>query len=239
MYEQKEVKEMDELLYQYMPIVDEILCKNVPGSMNHEFSDRFEKRMNKLIRLESHSKTYRVMVGVCKRVAIILAAAMLLGLCLSGNVVALIEKFFSFTKTASSGGFWEYRFESYEEDDMAYIRKPEYIPEGFVLVKSDYSLPYWYQMYEGKTGEIIMVDNTLLTEDGIMLMDSDYDAEEKIIIQGQEATFITRNGNSAYYKIFWFEKNMMYQVYTSVDVPKEEVIKVAENMLQEEKIKIE
>ena len=46
MYEQKEVKEMDELLYQYMPIVDEILCKNVPGSMNHEFSERFEKRMN-------------------------------------------------------------------------------------------------------------------------------------------------------------------------------------------------
>ena len=239
MYEQKEMKEMDELLYQYMPIVDEILCKNVPGSMNHEFSDRFEKRMNKLIRLESHSKTYRVMIGVCKRVAIILAAAMLLGLSLSGNVVALIEKFFSFTKTASSGGFWEYRFESYEEDDMAYIRKPEYIPEGFVLTESNHRLPFWYETYKGKNGETIMIDNTLISEGLTMTMDSDFDYEEKIVIQGHEATFIDRSSDKAYYTIFWFDKNMMYEVSSSVDVPKEEVIKVAENMLQEEKITIE
>lgn len=46
----------DEWLYKYMPIVDEILIKELEESTDYEyqFSSKFERQMKKLIKREAH-----------------------------------------------------------------------------------------------------------------------------------------------------------------------------------------
>lgn len=226
----KGIEVTEELLYKYVPIADKLLCDSTPMGEPHEFSNRFERRMERLFKQERQSKVYRMIVKAGKRAAIFLLALMLAGFTLTMSVEAFRDKFFQMIRSYKEGGFWEMQFfyEDETEDDAAYLKAPSYMPDGYTLVDYCHEFPVWYEMYEGENGAMIMVDNGQLIDGTVMGMDSEYDEEEKIIIQGHDATFLTRYNE--YYKIFWFEKNMFYQVYTSIDVPKEEVIKVAEGL---------
>ena len=53
---ERSIEVTDELLYRYMPIVDELLMKELESQVDytHVFSDRFERRMKKLIWREAH-----------------------------------------------------------------------------------------------------------------------------------------------------------------------------------------
>lgn len=230
MSEQKSIELTDELFYKYMPMVEEILLKNAPQPSFHEFSDKFERRMDKLIRQERHSKAYRVVTAICKRVAVIFLALLLTGLTVTMSVEAFREKFFSFIREEVKGGFWEYRFEMIDDDDSVYIRKPRYIPEGYTLVDCGYDLHFWFEEYEGVNGEMIMIYCWPISDGTVMAVDSEYDEEEIISMHGCAAAFVTRYGDNAYQSLHWFEKNMFYDVYTGIEVPKEEIIKIAENM---------
>lgn len=222
----------DELLQKYVSIADKLAYKDVPMQGSYEFSDEFENRMEKLTGRAKHSKLYRTISDIGRRVAIIILAVLVLGFTVTMSVEALREKFFSFIKFEREDGFWEWRF-SYEDETEAgesYLREPQYIPQGFTLVDYCHEFPVWYEMYEGPNGEMIMIDNTLVEDGMTMITDSEYDVEEQIVIQGYNAILLTRYGDGAYYALFWFEKSMFYQVYTTIDVPKEEIVKIAENM---------
>ncbi|MBO5165375.1 MAG: DUF4367 domain-containing protein [Lachnospiraceae bacterium] len=228
----KKIEITDELLQKYVSIADKILYKDIPMQGTYEFSEKFESRMEKLTGRAEHSKFYRTIADMGRRVAIIILAVLVLGFTVTMSVEALREKFFSFIKFEREDGFWEWHF-SYEDETEAeesYLRAPQYIPQGYTLVDYCHEFPVWYEMYEGPNGEMIMIDNQRVEDGMTMVTDSEYDVEEQIVIQGHDATLLTRCGDGAYYALFWFEKSMFYQVYTTIDVPKEEVIKVAENM---------
>ena len=228
----KTMEMTDELLQKYVSIADKLLYKDVPMQGSYEFSDEFENRMEKLTGRAKHSKLYRTITDTGRRVAIIILAVLVLGFTVTMSVEALREKFFSFIKFEREDGFWEWRF-SYEDETEAgesYLRAPQYIPQGYTLVDYCHEFPVWYEMYEGPNGEMIMIDNTLVSDGMVMGMDSEYDSEERMVIQGCDAVYLVRYGEQAYQKLYWFEKDMFYQVYTTIDVAKEEVVKIAENM---------
>ena len=54
----KRISVTDEWLYQYMPIVDEALIRELEENTDYEyrFSSRFERQMKKLIRREAHPR---------------------------------------------------------------------------------------------------------------------------------------------------------------------------------------
>lgn len=225
-------KVTDELLYRYVPAADKLLCDSIPTGEEHTFSKRFERRMHALIKQERHGKIYRSITRAGKRAAVILLVSLLAGLTLTMSVEAFRDKYFRMIRSYKEGGFWEMRFffEDEAEDDGVFLKTPGYIPEGYELTDYCHELPVWYETYEAENGSFIMIDNWQIWDGDVIGMDSEYDVEENIVIQGHDATLLVRNGDGAYYKIFWFEKNMFYQVYTTIDVPREEVIRVAESM---------
>ena len=228
----KKLEITDELLQKYVSIADNLLYKDIPMKGIYEFSDKFENRMDKLARRAKHSRMYRRAADIGRKAAIIILTVLILGFSVTMSVEALREKFFSIIRLEREDGFWEWHF-SYEDEAEArenYVRVPQYIPQGYKLVDYCHEFPVWYEMYEGPNDEMIMIDNRQVEDGMTMITDSGYDAEEQIVIQGHNAVFLTRYGDGAYYVIFWFEKSMFYQVYTTINVPKEEVIKIAENM---------
>lgn len=228
----KKIEITDELLQKYVSIADKILYKDIPMQGTYEFSDKFESRMEKLTGRAEHSKFYRTIADMGRRVAIIILAVLVLGFTVTMSVEAFREKFFSFIKYEVIGGFLEYQFEIEEDEDntSGHVKSLQYIPEGYTLTDFCHELPVWYEMYTGQNGEMIMIDNTLISDGMVMGMDSEYDLEEHLVIQGHDAVYLVRYGERGYRKLYWFEKDMFYQVYTMLDVSKEEVIKVAENM---------
>lgn len=225
-------KVTDELLYRYMPVADKMLCDSIPIGEEHSFSKSFERRMHTLLRQERHGKIYRRITRAAKRAAVFLLVLLLAGLTLTMSVEAFRDKFFQIIRSYKEGGFWEMRFffEDETEDDGAFLKTPGYIPEGYELVDYCHELPVWYETYEAENGSFIMIDNQQIWDGDTMIIDSEYDMEENVVIHGHDATLLTRYGDGAYYALFWFEKNMFYQVYTTIDVPREEVIRIAESM---------
>lgn len=237
MREGKQIILTEEMLEKYIVVADTLLCRQIQDDLENvdierEFSDKFDRKMEKLIKRAVHSKMYRRSVALGRQAAVVILTVFLFGFAVTMSVEAFREKLFSFIFIEREDGFWEWNFLYEEEADNedVFLKKPEYIPQGYVLTDYSHELPIWYERYEDEQGGIIMVDNQQVLDGMTMIMDIGYEEEEQIVIQGHTVTLLTAYGDSTCYVLFWFEKNMYYQVYTTTDISKEEVIKIAEGM---------
>ena len=226
----------DQVLYQYVPIVDKAVLNDIPMKTDHAFSRKFERRMEKMIRMERrgkfhHSKNYYRVMRIGRKVAILLLAVLILGIILTLGVEAFRDKFFHVIKSYDGiGKFWNMVYVDVEESSTFGLKEPQYIPEGFILVDAYEGRAVRDWAYEGPDGAILMVENRKIGEGMTESRDAEYDIAETVVIHGVDATLLTRYGEWGYRDLFWYEKDMRYTVYSSIDVPAEELIRIAEEM---------
>ena len=86
----------DEWLYKYMPVVDEALIRGIEQAVDneHRFSDRFERRMRRLIRKERYLSFRKHAAPIAKRAAVFLIVLLAVAGVLTVSVEALRIKFF-------------------------------------------------------------------------------------------------------------------------------------------------
>ena len=127
----KSMEITDEWLYQYMPVVDNAMIKALESQVNEDyvFSKHFERKMQKVIRLEAHP----VLSGaqqILKSVAIFFTGIICAGLVLTLSVDAYRDKFFMTLKTLREDAT-QYNYSSGEKDVVLTPTIPTYIPEGY------------------------------------------------------------------------------------------------------------
>lgn len=226
----------DQVLYHYVPIVDKAILEQIPMETDHAFSRKFERKMDRMIRRERYGMFYRSgtnyrIMRIAKKAAILLLAVLLLGIVLSFGVEAFRDKFFQVIKSYDGiGKFWNTVYVDVEESGTFGLKEPQYIPDGFVLVDAYEGERIRDWTYEGPDGEYILVENRKIGEGMTESRDAEYDEEETVAIQGVDATLLTRYGEWGYRDLIWYEKDMRYTVYASIDVPVEELIRIAEEM---------
>lgn len=226
----------DEVLYQYVPIVDRAVLERIPTKSDYEFSRRFERKMKRMIRRERygasyHNGAYGKIIRIGKKAAVLLLAALILGLVLTLSVEAFRNKFFQAIRSYDGiGKFWNMVYVDVEESGTFGLKEPQYIPEGFVLIDSYEGKEIYSWEYEGPGGEYIYIENFRIWEGTMESRDSEYNEEETVVIQGVDATLLTRYGEWGYRDLIWYEKDMRYTVSVSLDVPEEELIRIAEEM---------
>lgn len=171
----------DEWLYKMMPLCEERLMQELKAQTDYEyqFSERFEKNMNKLIRKVERREKIRRM-GYPRTVAAAACIAVLL--CATGGVAyAVGMKFFSVKKTPSDLNMTRYTYSVTEDVPMELeMKEPGYIPEGYELVEKQESSLSAFYTYQNGAGEYLTYAQDLVVDGRITDIDNEYDWKEEI-----------------------------------------------------------
>lgn len=173
----------DELLYKYVPIVDEMLVKEIEENTDYEyeFSDIFEIKMKKLIFEEKHQKLSRIIKSPLRMIASIVIVVFLSLFTVTMSVEAYRIEFFAKVKTIFEDSF-VYKY-YVEEDSEGIIYEPQYIVEGYELIRHDENdISSIYEYYNYKTDQQYNLTQELVTDGKNVVFDLEYDSLEKIEI---------------------------------------------------------
>lgn len=178
----------DEWLYKYMPMVDEAMIKELEESTDYtyQFSDRFERKMKRLIWREAHwwlNAGYRqlkhvALLGIC-----VVASVLLLSLGVEGNRI----KFFETVSTMLESSV-RYTYFTDEPEGEFQAREPGYLPEGYRETERSLSDIHMLLVYENDRGEMITWEQWLASDGGSIVMDTEYDACETKEVNGKFVT---------------------------------------------------
>ena len=182
----KRIQVTDEWLYQYMPVVDEAIIRELESQVDesYEFSDRFRKRMRKLCRREKYMGGLQQLQKAGKRVTVIvlIIAASLMTITMS--VEAYRVRFFESVKELL-GDMFRY---SYQSDETAEFEKktPSYVPEGYELISNDGNGIVEEYVYQNSAGELLVLRQEYVVDGMEIYFDSEYDWEEQFTIAGSQ-----------------------------------------------------
>lgn len=217
----KQMEVTDELLYQYMPIADEMDLDALEAEIAGEeivLSKKFERKMKRLMWKEEH----KWVAGFGKfmaRVAVILLCVLGVSFAVTMSVDAYRSKFFQTVQE-----IWEdsvvHTYDVGEEGQEFVPHEPSYIPEGYEEV-SRMSTEYICSIsYEDNSGNIIIWDCYNIIEGSHQVLDVDYIAKEvKKLDDGIATIFHYSDG---YIKIY-FEGKQYVVIVTANNISQEEI----------------
>lgn len=133
------------------------------NSIDYTFSDKFERKMQKLIKAQKKS-SWKFTNTAKKRVAILIAIliALLATACSVKQIREPIVTFF--TETYDS--FVEYFFEGDTVDEITYEYQLTYVPKGFEQTEVDRTATSITTVYENESGDLIDFCQTTTSSTG-------------------------------------------------------------------------
>ena len=178
----------DEWLYKYMPVVDRAIIKALESQVDneYEFSERFERKMKKVIWKEAHPVLNGVQ-KIMKRVAAFLTGILCTGLILTMSVEAYREKIFETLKIMYEDSVL-YTYSSNEKNMVIRTTEPRYIPMGYEEIERVENNICVNIFYENEKGEQITWEQMLIYNGSSVVLDNEYDTEEERIINGHILT---------------------------------------------------
>ena len=185
----KEIQVTDEMLYQYMPVVDAAIMEQLENRVyyEHEFSKKFERKMKRLIRREAHP-WLEIVSGVAGKAAVVFAAFAGVSLILTMSVEAYRLRFFEKVKTLWEDSFL-YSYIGGTKEDGFRCGIPAYIPDGYTGEELENDGVHYTVYYTNEKGNEIVWSQTLIEGGEQMVFDSEYDKEVIIEIEGAPAIF--------------------------------------------------
>lgn len=175
------------------------------SSINYTFSERFIKKMDKLIR--SQKKIYFNFINtVPKRVAIICLVVITL-FTTACSVKAIREPIVNFI-TEVYESFTKYFFDGDTLDSVTKEFSIEALPEGFEQTDYTSNDLRITKTFENGDGDIIKLSQTI-TEDTEYNLDAEHGATEKIIISGKEVYIINTDEVT---QAVWIEDTYMLRI---------------------------
>ena len=205
------MKVTDEWLYEKMPIVDAAMVRQleVGTQKDYVFSDKFRKRMKRLIQKEKYMYAEKQLKKITQKIAAA-ALVMLVGaLTVTMSVEAYRVRFFHTIKMVLDGNISIYSYESDEEKISDTILKPQYIPDN-------------YRLNEEK-----ITDTTSVLEYGNgkkqMIFDTNYNSVEQIRINGM-TVFLYRYTDETFWA--YGEYGNSIYVLAGDTIQKEEIEKI-------------
>lgn len=223
----QQIEVTDEWLYQYMPIVDEAIIRELEEGTDYgyQFSAKFERKMNKLIWKEAHpwaNAVYRLLKRTAALGACAAAVLCLYTMSAEGNRV----KFFETVRTMLGDSELYTYFSDGEEGEFR-IREPGYLPEGYKEVGRHLSDIHLLLIYENDRGEVISWEQLLVSESTGVVVDSEYSFKETEEVDGKYVTVCTYEDG---YKYAYCEYKEYVYIVTADNLTVGETYKMFEHM---------
>lgn len=108
-----------------------------------------------------------------------------------------------------------------------------YLPSGFIKSKEMKIGPLYRIIYQNEEQESIIFDQTPLSEEGKLMVDTEHAAYQEISINGREASLFT--ANTADDKTFVLWRNGQTSLMLSSKIDKDELVRMAESAANKRK----
>lgn len=218
----KYVKVTDEWLYQYIPVVDEAMIRELEKEVdkNYQFSDKFEKKMVKLMHREKYQKLWERIGKIGKQAA---AAALTVCFVLFGvtmSVEAYREKIFETVKTIWEDSFIYSYFSDNTQTSLKKI-KITYIPEGYTLIGENQNENIYTAIFENKDGKQIICDQMLVSDQRDIVFDLEYSSIRRECVQEKDIVIYSYDGT---YRSAYCEYGNYVIAVTSDNLSEEEIL---------------
>lgn len=194
--------------------------------LNYQFSKRFLRKMNKLIKYERKSTIHKSIAYYGKKVAVVFLIIFSIAFTSTMSIKAYRTRFFEMV-TEIWEEFTSFIFKSDEksDDDIIMPIIPRYIPDGYFIVEEKDLHDVQRIMYKNKGSNYIFYEQSLLSYATIITDTEGVDIED-IIIGSVKVTSFTNKGTN---RLHWNDGYYYYSLVSSVDM--DELIKMAESII--------
>lgn len=225
----------DEMLYSSCENVENYLLNQLPNEdeLNHDFSDKFNGKMNKLIKYEKCNQMVNKIYKHSKSIVAILVFTTIGIFTLTMTVEALRNQFFDVVKEVYEK-FTSYVFSTTVDinEGSFEIKLPGYLPDGFEVTEKLEGSNEMIVIYKNNDG-IEITYHYYKIIDGKTSTDAEGAEIDKILVNNLEANYIEK-GNTK--KLTWNDDRYFYGLSMSsmqdsnVNVNKKELISIAESI---------
>lgn len=180
----KQVDVTDAWLYKYMPIVDEAIINEIEKNVdyNYDFSDEFNRKMEKTIRKEKFIPFWKSLSKVGKRVAIFALIIISSLFTVTMSVKAYRIQFFEAVKTIWEDSFFYTYFT--EENDVGFQKRElGYLPDDYSLMEEISNDNISTLIYSNGRGEQIIIDQHLVSNNRQITLDLEYTHEKEVEVK--------------------------------------------------------
>lgn len=189
----------EEWLYRYMPVVDQALIQALEDKTDCEyrFSRKFERKMKAMIWKESHlwaKAGYRYLKRATALFGCIIVSAFLLSMSAEGNRFKFFETIQRFLEDNSV----ERTFMTDEAHETLQFREPAWLPEGYRETERHVLDIQLSLIYENDSGEMITWAQSLVTNNNVIVMDTEYDFQETREVDGKYVTIYSYSDGFRY-----------------------------------------
>ena len=226
----KKIDITDDLLYKYMPVVDEAIVSKVEENVDEEytFSPDFKKKMEKTIRYEKSRHFWKKLSKSGRKVAAIAIIVLGSALTVTISVQAYRLEFFKTIKKVFDDSYsYTYEMTTTNNDEELVECKLDYIPEGYELEDESGIAIVHTWIYENAENSQILIDQHLVTDSLDILLDLEYDSEEEFEI-GENILKICWYKDGSSYAYYEYD-NCVILMFLD-DLSSDEIVKIAENM---------
>ncbi len=224
----KQMEVTDELLYQYMPIADEMDLDALEAEIADEeivLSKKFEKRMKRLMWKEEH----KWVAGFGKfmaRVAVVFLCVIGVGLAVTMSVDAYRSKFFQTVQE-----IWEdsvvHTYDVGEEGQEFVPHEPSYIPEGYEEVRRIETENSISIEYVNKDNDYICWDQDLVSTGIWNILDKEFQTyNTQVISRGVLTIYYYEDGT----KSAFFESDQYVYILTTNRLDEETISYILESI---------
>lgn len=206
----------DDFLYKYVKSAENIMIDSLPKeeALSHNFSKRFQKKMNKLIRQERRSPFIKTFVNYSRKVAIIFLIFISIAFATTMSVEAYRVRFFEVVIEV-----WEeftsiiFKEKQNIEDGKLIPVNPTYIPDNFKIIEHEINSYEQFIYWQNDNGIEIMFEQAKITANSIITDTEGIDIEELLIGEQKIIYFTNKNVN----QIYWNDSNYIYAIISEYD----------------------
>lgn len=218
----------DEWLYKVMPLVSERMIQELEqqAASYYQFSRRFGKKMEKLLKKSARRENIRRMGGMRFAAAAVACIVAVLG---ATGVYAVGKRFFTMKKSPSELNMTRYTYHTKDTPVELEMKKPGYVPEGYEMVEAQEDTLRAVYVYKDKEGrELSCVQETVLDGESVYV-DNEYDWKEEI--ETAYGTVSVHGYDSGYVFGYLEYMNCIFFV-DAVDMDTEEIRNIYDGWLQ-------
>ena len=193
----------------------------------HEFSPQFEKKMRKLINSIGRKDRIKKFKRFAAKSVVVLSIVFTLifgGLLTQPEVFASVQNVFR--SVFDKYDKYEYVGEEVTFDNFNDGIRLEYVPDGYCLSEGLYSSFNVTLFYTNNTDEITF--EYAIANGLVSYYDNEHNSYETINLNGIEYQYYESSDVDFDNKLIWYENGYMFGIYAHF--PKEELVKIAENL---------
>lgn len=231
------MKLSEEMLYEYARKAEVLWLNSLPSDVEipeHKFSNKFERKMKKLIREQRRAPWLNKFISASKRVAIVALAILTVSfsclMCVEAYREKLIEVITEIFEELTQFSFSSSRTEKTELGEISL----EYLPDGMVEVYRECNSRIHNQSiyFEDMEGRKIGIDQDIMVDgkQSTVILDTEDADVSTIDFNGYEATLIVKGEHTI---LMW--KDDVSVILVSGDFPPDEIIRVASGIHVSEK----